>query len=127
MSEPGRTPDRLIIEVDQESAVGATTVRVQGQLDLATVSLLEQRLDDLLRNGVRRLVLDFGRVSFCDVPALNMLLRTQSHLWSLGGQLTVHRPCPSLRLMVAVLDVEDCLPLMPPTSADGGEDIAEAG
>jgi anti-sigma B factor antagonist len=128
VSERGRTSARLIIELDKDQPVGGVTVRVRGQLDLATVPVLEHRLESLLSDGVRLVVLDVGGVSFCDVPALNLLLRAQCRLWSQGGQLRVYRPCRSLRLMVAVLGLADCLPLMLPTSADGaGEDGAEAG
>jgi anti-sigma B factor antagonist len=132
MADNGRPPSRLIIEVRQAAELAAATVRVQGEVDLATAPALEQRLETLLREGVQSLALDLSAVPFCDVPALNMLLRVESQLRSGGGHLSVYRPCPHLRLMVTVLGLAHRLPLMPPVrperagEAGAGEDGAGA-
>lgn len=103
------------------------TVKVQGDVDLATAPALRQRLETLLEEGVARLVLDLGAVPFCDVTGLNVLLLTQSQLKSRGGQLTVLRPCATLRVMAAALGLADCLHLMPAPEADRAERADENG
>jgi anti-anti-sigma factor len=124
MASNGKPANRLIIEVRQAADVAAATVRVQGEVDLATAPALEHRLETLLREGVRSLALDLSAVPFCDVPGLNVLLRVESQLRSGGGLLTVYRPCPHLRLMVTVLGLADRLALTPPARLDGA---GEAG
>ena len=126
-----RMPDRLgpsgglDVEVDRREPAPAVTVKVRGEIDVATAPALQQRLETLLDGGVEDLVLDLQDVPFCDVSGLNMLLRVQTQLWARGGRLRVRRPCPTLRRMVAVLGLVDCLPLMAtdgPDRADGADE-----
>ena len=119
-------PDRsdgwpLFVEVHRSDPALAATVKVRGEIDLATAPALQQRLGTLLDEGVEALVLDLSAVSFCDVTGLNLLLWVQSRLWSRGGQLTVLRPCPSLRIMAAALGLADSLHLAPAPGTEQAE------
>lgn len=55
---------------------GFTIARLEGDLDIATVPALRERLLDAL-SGVRLLIVDLSGVSFCDTSGLAMLIGTQ--------------------------------------------------
>jgi anti-sigma B factor antagonist len=56
-------------------------LRPAGELDMASVPLLEARLRDALDGGGRRLVLDLRELDFMDSTGLTLLAR-----WSLGAR-----------------------------------------
>jgi anti-sigma B factor antagonist len=118
MPDRGTYLDQITIDVDRPGQAELATVRVHTVIDAVTAPDLQHRLETLLSEGVQRLVLDLSAVPFCDVPALNMLLRIQSRLRSRGGQLAVRGACPPLRIMVLALGLEGQLPLTPQPGAD---------
>jgi anti-sigma B factor antagonist len=128
MPDRGRRFDRLVIDVDRHAQHPAATIRVHGELDVATAPVLQRELQAVLGEDVQRLVLDLTGVEFCDVSALNLLLRVQSQLTSRGGHLTVLGACRPLWVMVSVLGLEGRLPLMPSAAGDSArKDDAQAG
>ncbi|PYF98354.1 anti-sigma B factor antagonist [Georgenia satyanarayanai] len=85
---------------------------VVGEIDLSTVPVLEAALSPLIAEGATRIALDLSGVTFCDVSGLNRLLATRRTLDGLGSELVLHGPCPSLQLLLDVLD--PALELAPP-------------
>jgi anti-anti-sigma factor len=116
---------RLVVDVDTSTDAATVNARVQGDVDLATAPALQHRLEALLADGVQTLVLDMSAVPFCDVPALNVLLRIQARLAERGGRLVLVGATRPLRMMVAALDLESRLRLVPqPGAVRAGEDEA---
>jgi anti-anti-sigma factor len=64
----------------------------RGDLDIATIPALRERLLSIFRPGMRLLIIDLSGVSFCDVSALAMLDGAQRHSTWLG--ITVRRAAP---------------------------------
>lgn len=93
-------------------------VRLQGEIDLATAPVLERRLAALVGEGARTVVVDLREVPFCDVPALNVLLRLDDDLRARGGRLRLLGPCWWLDTMLSALDLRDRLDLERPAQAD---------
>jgi anti-anti-sigma factor len=120
---PGTRADLDVERIDHATATA--TVRVRGEIDVANVADLRRRLDETLRADVQTLVVDLSEVSFCDVGALNLLLRIQSRLAARGGRLTVLGPCPPLQIMVGALGLADQLHLVP--AQPGRECVLEDG
>ncbi len=65
--------DSLTCEVLPER--DAVRVRPNGSLDVATVSVLEQQLQELREAGFRRLIVDLGGLSFMDSSGLRLALK----------------------------------------------------
>ncbi len=61
-----------------------------GELDLATLHLLEQELERIAPDE-KRLVLDLRRLEFIDSSGLHALLRADRRFSDAGGQLTIVR------------------------------------
>lgn len=55
-------------------------VSVEGELDLATVGLLEQHLEEVLSGGARSVVVDLTGLTFMDSNGLRLLLEFRNRL-----------------------------------------------
>jgi anti-sigma B factor antagonist len=120
MPDRGSLVDQLVVDVERRPEYRAATVRVRGELDMASTVALQHELEALLGEDEESLVLDLTEVPFCDVPVLNLLLRTERRLRSRGGALTVVAACRPLRIMISALGLDDQLPLATAV-ADAGD------
>lgn len=68
---------------------GAATLVLSGELDLASTSSFEQRVDELLAAGTDQLVIDLSALTFCDSVGLNGLVRAKNRCEQRGGSLRV--------------------------------------
>lgn len=53
-------------------------VRLSGEIDHTAVEQLDRAVDDLLDKGVRKLVVDFGELSFFDSACISALVRARA-------------------------------------------------
>ena len=76
-------------------------LRLEGELDLATVGEVEAALQELTREG-GDITLDVRELRFMDSSAVQLLIRT---LQSLGerGRVTLLRPMSSVRRLIDVM------------------------
>jgi anti-anti-sigma factor len=82
------TPARLDVRrVDHPLGVVLT---LRGELDLATVPVLQERLDHAMR-GKAAVVIDLSRLRFIDSSGLDLLVRAERHLRDSGVQLVLVR------------------------------------
>lgn len=107
-------PGRPALDVRPLSRPEDAAVRlaVVGEIDLSTVPVLEAALSPLIAEGATHVALDLSGVTFCDVSGLNRLLAARTMLDALGSELVLHGPCPSLQILLDVLD--PALELAPP-------------
>jgi anti-anti-sigma factor len=61
-----------------------------GELDLATVPVLQEQLDDAMR-GKAAVVIDLSRLKFIDSSGLDLLVRAERHQRDSGAQLVLVR------------------------------------
>ncbi len=68
-----------------------TTVRLRGELDLATVPQAEGAIWDLYARGRTALALDLGGLTFMDAAGLRLLIaaRAHAHAHAIGSRLEV--------------------------------------
>lgn len=83
-------PDSPLSIERHRLANGDTQLALVGELDLATLDVLEQELDRIASTE-KRLVLDLRRLEFIDSSGLHALLRADRRLSDAGGQLTIIR------------------------------------
>jgi anti-anti-sigma factor len=77
---------------------GAIQVALVGELDLASISALDEELDRTHAWG-KRVILDLRKLQFVDSSGLHALLRVDRRLQETGGSLTIIRgPRPIERL-----------------------------
>jgi anti-anti-sigma factor len=69
---------------------GGTQLALVGELDLATLHMLEEELERI-EPTEKRVVLDLRRLQFVDSSGLHALLRADRRLSEAGAQLTIVR------------------------------------
>jgi anti-anti-sigma factor len=74
-------------EVTTSTADGVATVALEGELDIATASVLDATLADLERNGTGTLLLDLARLRFIDSTGLRSLLSAHQRAEAAGRTL----------------------------------------
>jgi anti-sigma B factor antagonist len=93
----------MTVRIAERSELGISVVEVRGELDLDSTSLLRAALADLLDRGIHRIVLDVGKLRFCDSIGLSVLITTQHACRDSGGFLRLAAPGESLlRLLLIV-------------------------
>jgi len=83
-----------------------TVVRPVGELDLSTAEQLEASLDDVLTSGTSELVLDLGRLDFCDAAGLHVFLRVRQRAQRRGTRLWLERPTRTVRRVLEISDLD---------------------
>ena len=76
---------RVELEPDRERV----TVRVVGEIDLATAGDVETPLLELLDSGFDTVVLDLREVSFLDSSGIHVLVSTDRYAASRGARLSI--------------------------------------
>lgn len=70
---------------------GAMVLSLGGELDIATTSLLTERVHALVGEGYSRLVLDLAHLRFCDCAGLRALLHVREITTAAGGWARLSR------------------------------------
>jgi anti-sigma B factor antagonist len=82
-------------------------VQPSGQLDMETAPRLRAAIDKLLQAGERQIVVDLGRLTFCDSIGLSTLVVAHRSCVEGGGYLRLARPTPFLLNLLTVVGVRD--------------------
>ncbi|WP_405652037.1 GAF domain-containing protein [Streptomyces sp. RK9] len=85
-SEPSRS-----VSVGVARADGRVTIRVAGELDIASVPVLARELHRAVERPVGRTSLDLSRVTFCGTAGVDLLLDARLRAAAAGGSLAVER------------------------------------
>jgi anti-sigma B factor antagonist len=94
----------------QEREDGARTVLVlQGELDLATVDAVRERLD-ALRGAGRPAVLDLDGLTFMDSTGIRLVLEASGQAAQDGWMFTMTRGSSAVQRIFAAARIDDRLP-----------------
>ena len=93
----------MTVRIAERPELGTTVVEVRGELDMDSSPMLRAVLSDLVDRGVNRIVLDVGKLRFCDSIGLSVLVTTQHACEDCGGFLRLAAAGDSLlRLLMIV-------------------------
>jgi len=87
----------------------ATTLVLHGELDLATINLLRDLLDDAVATRPRMLVIDLRDVPFVDLLSLSAILAAADAVRDRGGDASVAGASTAVRRVCALLNADDVL------------------
>ena len=96
-------------------------MRVQGEVDAATASLMGEAVNRQLRRR-RRVVLDLHDVDFMDLHGLAVLIRATRQARTEGGSFSIARPAECVRRLVALVHAEGDIKIVP----DGSDPLDAA-
>ena len=96
---------------------GAAIVALAGELDIASVPAVRERLLGLLRPGASRLVIDMSAVRYADASGLEVLVGTQRRAILLGGTLCLAALQPEVARVLAVTGLSRHLATYPTVQA----------
>lgn len=85
---------------------GFTIARLEGDLDVATMPALRERLFSVFRPGLRLLIIELSGVSFCDVSALAVLVGTQCRAGRLGITVRLAAPRPQMTKLLSITGLD---------------------
>ena len=94
---------------DAPLADGGVLLTVTGELDVATVPAVRERLTAVTDAGTRRIVLDLRAVSFMDSTALAAFIHTKLRLGDDGHMTLVISPDSYARLIFEVAGLDGVL------------------
>ncbi|HEX3617628.1 MAG TPA: STAS domain-containing protein [Solirubrobacteraceae bacterium] len=75
-------------EISESFEPGGVRVKVSGELDVAVIDRLQQRLDSLARTG-EAVVLDLSELAFIDSSGLNVIVTTLRQAEREGWELRI--------------------------------------
>jgi anti-anti-sigma factor len=106
--------------IDVEPLRDAVRVCPCGELDLATVGVLREQVDDLIAAGFKRLVLDLGELTFFDSTGMHLVLELVDGSRSDGWQLAVVDGTAPVRRVFEVTGLRDVIPFVERRSMQAG-------
>jgi anti-anti-sigma factor len=90
------------MQIDATREGDSTVLRLGGRLDREWAGHLSNALEDLLREGVRSLVIDLSAVTYISSAATEVLTRWQQELAALRGEMQLTSIPPAVREMFAI-------------------------
>ena len=99
------------IELQEEPLEDGVVLTVRGELDIATVPGLRERLDAAVDAGVGRLVLDLTGVTFMDSVAMAAIIHARTRLGDAGRLAVVIAGDSYPRLVLEIAGLPRCLDL----------------
>jgi anti-anti-sigma factor len=107
----GSTPGSDLLRIELWAERDAVCVAPAGEIDLSTVTAVDDQLQRLLESGARNLVLDLRRVSFMDLSGLRLILQWNEHADDHGFAFAVIQGPPPVARVFELCGVADRLRL----------------
>jgi len=94
----------------QVAADGKATVRVRGELDIATADQAYAYLRDVVDNQDGPVTMNLAELSFCDAAGLGVLAKVAAHARRSGRPLELIEARPSLLRIMAITGMDEAFP-----------------
>jgi anti-anti-sigma factor len=108
---PGRRPAATVLTL--YGGAGLPVVTVRGEIDLATVSLLDRHLAAVVTSRTPDVVVDLGRVRFMDATGLGALIRADRRARRHGGRVRLTRVPPGVSRLLSAVGLAGHFPIEP--------------
>jgi anti-sigma B factor antagonist len=102
-------PGDVEVNVEASHEGGATVVRVEGELDMATCPELEQALESIDLAG--RIVVDLSGCTFFDSSALRVLVQRARAAEAAGGATALVTTDPGILRVLEIATTDTMLPV----------------
>lgn len=85
------------------------TVQLLGELDVVSAPRLEERLDQLRRDGAQLITLDLSGTEFLGAAGLSVFIEADQALQTAGGRLLLTRPTHMARRVLTITGLDTML------------------
>jgi anti-anti-sigma factor len=99
----------MAFTIDVEDGDSVTTLTLGGELDMATAPRLHRTISELITTGHPRIVVDLGRLAFCDSAGLNAFVQGDKHCAARGGWLRLARAQGHVARVMELSGVDEVL------------------
>lgn len=106
-----------ILEVESEERDGLVHVALRGELDLSTVSKVQEELDRVDAAGPPVVVLDLSKLSFLDSTGLRCVITAAERARDAGRRFVVVRGPDPVQRVFSITRLEDRLEMVDDVSA----------
>ena len=93
--------DKLLI--DEERIEDIVVLRVQGLVDSGTSQQMEERLDQLVGEGVVKIIVDLGKVDYISSAGLRVIFKAAKHTAGEGRRLAAANRKPHIDKVFEIL------------------------
>ena len=100
----------LQLELAYQVADGKATVRVRGELDIATADQAYAYLRDVVDNQDGPVTMNLSELSFCDAAGLGVLARVAGHARRSGRSLKLTAARPALLRIMHITGLDEAFP-----------------
>jgi anti-anti-sigma factor len=94
----------------QVTADGKATVRIRGELDIATADQAYAYLRDVVDSQDGPVMMNLSELSFCDAAGLGVLARVAGHARRAGRSLKLTAARPSLLRIMRITGMDEAFP-----------------
>jgi anti-anti-sigma factor len=94
----------------QVAADGKATVRIRGELDIATADQAYAYLRDVVDSQDGPVMMNLSELSFCDAAGLGVLARVAGHARRAGRSLKLIAARPSLLRIMRITGMDEAFP-----------------
>jgi anti-sigma B factor antagonist len=108
-----RRRPQVEIEIERRTEGGWDVLDVAGEVDLSTAPELRSRIEDLLDEGSRRVVVDLADVSFMDSSGLSVLVSGFKSMREAGGEMAVVCPNASIAKIFSITGLDRVFSIHP--------------
>lgn len=109
----GRSPAPGALAIACVIDDGTASLSLEGELDLATASALEERLGELEEHGSTHLMVDLGGLAFIDSTGLRVLLQANARAHERGHQLTLRPARETVQRVFEITGAQQALRFVP--------------
>lgn len=88
-----------------EKTVGVFTVSPEGSIDTNTYTILENKIDSLLRNEATVIVFDLSAVTFISSAGIRVILKAQKALKQRKGKVVLMNLQPQVKKVFEIINV----------------------
>jgi len=94
----------------QQTEDGKATVRVRGELDIATADQAYAYLRDVVDNQDGPVTMNLAELTFCDAAGLGVLARVARHARRTGSSLKLTAARPGLLRIMRITGMDEAFP-----------------
>ena len=97
-------------DVSTETSGHTATLRLTGELDVASAPSLRDRIARLVSEGCANLVFDCAKLEFIDSTGLGVLIGARARALAANGSVAISGAKPALRRLLVVTGIDGLFP-----------------